>query len=293
MRRQKQKTRRIGVRPSLSAEPLEARQLLAGDLVISEFMAQNSATIADEDGDYSDWIEVYNQGDQELSLSGWHLTDDADELDKWSFPEESLPAGNFLFSARFGKDRTSGDELHTNFKISSDGEFLALTQDAPIPGDPQHIEIVSQFEVAFPSRASDVSYGIGQSVTVEPYVEAGDSLRYLLPTDDSLGNSWTEVGFSDTSWSLGKNAIGYQRAVPGFTVQDAHSTGEISNVSGALSLLSGNGVSSETTVLAPLVNFMDPGGGGGTGNYGDPDLFPNDKPGDDNDFAIRARPGPC
>ena len=103
-----------------------------------------------------------------------------------------------------------------------------------------------------------------------------------------LGTTWTGIGFNDNSWTLGTNAIGYEQSVPGFTVHDAHSTGTISSIAASESLLNGNGVASETTVIAPVVNFMDPGGGGGTGNYGNPTLFPNDQPGDDNDFAIRA-----
>ena len=58
------------------SETLECRSMLAGDLVISEFMADNSATLADEDGDYPDWIEIYNPSQDDVSLSGWHLTDD-------------------------------------------------------------------------------------------------------------------------------------------------------------------------------------------------------------------------
>ena len=262
MRRRRKRTRR-GPERRLLSETLEARQLLAGDLIISEFMARNTTTLVDEDGDYSDWIEVYNQGDQDISLDGWHLTDNENELDKWSFPDQILPAGNFLLVRASGKDRTiPGSELHTNFKIAGDGELLALTQDAPTQQDPQHIEIVTQFNVAFPTRAEDVSYGIGQSVTVDSLVEAGESARYLLPINGTLGTSWTAVGFNDTSWPQGTNAIGYQRAVPGFTVQDAHSTGTITNIAGAESLLNGNGVASETTVIAPVVNFWDPGGGG-------------------------------
>ena len=275
--------------PRLMSEALEARQLLAGDLIISEFMALNATTLRDEDGDYSDWIEIYNQGDQDVALGDWYLTDDAAELDKWSFPSQALPAGNFLLVRASGKDRaTAGGELHTNFQIAGEGEFLALTHDAPLPGDPQHIEIVSQFEVPFPTRAQDVSYGIGQSVTVDYLVDTGDAARYLFPTNGNLGTSWTNIGFVDNSWALGTNAIGYEQSVPGFTVKDARSTGSITNIASAEALLNGTGVASTKTAITPVVNFMDPGGGGGTGNFGNPALFPNDSPSDDNEFAIRA-----
>ena len=45
-------------------------------VVITEFMAANDATLADEDGDYSDWIEVYNEGASDVNLASWSLTDD-------------------------------------------------------------------------------------------------------------------------------------------------------------------------------------------------------------------------
>src|SRR5687767_13581618 len=67
-------------------EPVESRLMLAADVVISEFLAGNTRTLADRDGTYSDWIELYNRGDAFADLSGWHLTDDADELDRWTFP---------------------------------------------------------------------------------------------------------------------------------------------------------------------------------------------------------------
>ncbi|MDG2385534.1 MAG: Ig-like domain-containing protein [Pirellulaceae bacterium] len=278
---------RRGRRNRFSLESLEARQLLAGDLMISEFMADNNTTLVDEDGDSSDWIEVYNSGTEDIALEGWHLTDNQTELDKWSFPNQTLAAGNFLLVHASGKDRSPpGGELHTNFKLSRNGEFLALTHDDSNAS--QGFEIASQFTTAFPSLAADISYGIGQSVTVNSLVESGNTTRLFYPTDGSLGNSWTTIGFSDGSWTSGTNAVGYEQSVPGFTVHDAHSTGQITNIAGAEMVLAGSGVQSETTTIAPVVNFQDPGGGGGLGNYGDPDLFPNDQGGDDNDFALRA-----
>ena len=66
---------------SLGFECLEARQMLAGDLVISEFVASNDNGIRDEDHNRPDWIGVLNTGDTEIDLDGWFLTDDVDDLD--------------------------------------------------------------------------------------------------------------------------------------------------------------------------------------------------------------------
>ena len=55
-------------------------------LYITEFMADNRRTIEDEDGDASDWIEIFNSGTDPVSLEGYFLTDSADTLTMWSFP---------------------------------------------------------------------------------------------------------------------------------------------------------------------------------------------------------------
>ena len=112
--------------------------------------------------------------------------------------------------------------------------------------------------------------------------------KLFVPQDDTLGTSWTTVGFDDAGWTSATAGIGYQLKVPGFTVEDAKSTQSIVNLDLANDVLDGLDQQSETTSVVDVVNFRDPGGGGGSGNFGSDDLFPNDGPGDDNDFAIRA-----
>jgi len=74
-------------------------------------------SILDEDGDASDWIEILNRGPEAVSLLGWALTDDADEPDRWTFPDLSLGPGQFLLVFASGKDRrpAGGGELHTSW----------------------------------------------------------------------------------------------------------------------------------------------------------------------------------
>ena len=61
-----------------------------GDLVISEFMASNGQTLADGDGNSSDWIEIHNPTDHPVSLNGWYLTDEFYVPKKWPFPDTSI-----------------------------------------------------------------------------------------------------------------------------------------------------------------------------------------------------------
>jgi hypothetical protein len=71
-------------------ELLEPRLVMTGNNpVITEFMASNDSTINDGRGVSADWIEIHNPTSQTINLAGWHLTDESDNLDKWTFP--SLP----------------------------------------------------------------------------------------------------------------------------------------------------------------------------------------------------------
>ena len=59
----------------------------ADNVIISEFAASNTTGLRDEDGAYSDWIEVFNGGTNTVNLNGWALTDVKDTPFRWLFPE--------------------------------------------------------------------------------------------------------------------------------------------------------------------------------------------------------------
>src|SRR4051812_33920560 len=97
----------------------------AQDLVqISEFMASNVNSIDDEDGDNEDWIVLHNAGANTVNLAGWSLTDTTNNLRKWIFPSVTIAPDGYLIVFASNKDRKVG-ELHTNFKLNGDGEYLA------------------------------------------------------------------------------------------------------------------------------------------------------------------------
>src|SRR5436190_20456764 len=100
-----------------------------GQVVISEFLASNASTLADEDGAFEDWIEIHNTGVAPVNLLNWSLTDDATQPARWRFPATNLTAGARIVVFASGKNRrTAGAELHTNFKLEKDGEYLALVE---------------------------------------------------------------------------------------------------------------------------------------------------------------------
>src|SRR4030095_3758113 len=105
-----------------------AFSVLAQDAIrITEFMAVNHAALADEDGDFPDWVEIHNGGASPANLGGWHLTDNPGNPDKWTLPPVNLPSGGGLVVFASNKDRAiAGSPLHTNFQLDGEGGYLAL-----------------------------------------------------------------------------------------------------------------------------------------------------------------------
>ena len=202
-------------RRNFQMEPLEPRVVLT--VVISEFQASNDTTLADEDGEFTDWIEVHNTGLEAADITGWHLTDDNTNLSQWQFPETALGPDEFLVVFASNKDRAvSGQELHANFRLDAGGEYLGLIE-------ADGITIASEYSPEYPNQFADQSYGLAVGRESE-ILYAGGSLSTFVPTDGSLGTSWTEVGFDDAAWSNGTSAVGYEQLLPGFTDNDDFSS---------------------------------------------------------------------
>src|SRR5262249_30918151 len=101
------------------------------NVLISEFMANNNSGIKDPlDGSHYDWIELHNASAQEVNMLGWHLTDDTNNMTKWTFPAIVIqPNAYFLVWASGEADPTRfpGTTVYCNFKLSSSaGSYLAL-----------------------------------------------------------------------------------------------------------------------------------------------------------------------
>lgn len=176
--------------------------------VINEFMASNKSVLADEDGAYSDWIEIYNPDAVAVNMAGYGLTDDAAQPLKWVFPSKTIPAGGYLVVFASAKNRTNpAGNLHTNFALSAGGEYLALTA----PGG----AVVQEFAPTFPRQQDDLTYGLGRRIqtldhlaTVVPVVKVPASSAELDP-------AWNAPAFSPTGWITGTapGGVGYDRAV--------------------------------------------------------------------------------
>ncbi|MEX2140974.1 MAG: lamin tail domain-containing protein [Pirellulales bacterium] len=202
----KRRTRR-GPSMVSSLERLEPRLALAAQFIISEFMASNTAGIVDVDGSRSDWIEVQNIGDSAGNLAGHYLTDDAGELEKWRFPSTPIAAGGFIRVFASAKDRAvAGQELHTNFALEQNGEYLGLV-------GANGSEILHDYD-QFPEQLNNVSYGVLLQPSTEQLIIAGANVRWHVPATAALGTSWTAPGFDDASWvstPQTRTGVGHER----------------------------------------------------------------------------------
>ena len=109
-------------------EPLENRQLLAADLVISGVLARNDTGIVDYNYETSDWFEIRNRGTSSIDLNGWYVTDDLTNPDRWQIPAVSVlsPGGRLVVFAS-NKDFTAPNgEFHTNFTFDGSGDAVGL-----------------------------------------------------------------------------------------------------------------------------------------------------------------------
>jgi hypothetical protein len=95
-------------------------------LVINEIMAGNFSAIADQNGEYDDWVELYNGGASSINLNGFHLSDNKNDLTKWTFPNVTIPSNDYLI---VWCDTAGGTQsgLHTTYRLSADQEEVYLS----------------------------------------------------------------------------------------------------------------------------------------------------------------------
>ena len=134
-------------------------------ILINEFLASNATGIVDVDGDYSDWIELYNAGSTTINLSGWGLTDNINKPKKWVFPSVQIRPNEYLVVFASSKDKIGkNNEIHTNFSLSRDGEYLGIIE--------PNGTISDEYTPTYPPQETDISYG---------YYE-GERMYFTFPT---------------------------------------------------------------------------------------------------------------
>jgi len=123
--------------------------------IINEFSASNAGVLDDDNGNSTDWIEIFNAGQDAINLAGYTLTDDPTDTSKYVFPNTTLAGGQYLIVfAGDDLDPTTGTDLYTGFGLSSSGEYLGFFDSAG--------NLVNEFGTDganFPAQFRDVSYG--------------------------------------------------------------------------------------------------------------------------------------
>lgn len=167
---------------------------------INEFMAQNTQTLRDGNGNSSDWIELYNPTNAPVNLAGYGLSDDSSAPMKWVFPDVDIPAHDCLLVFASGDSNSVDKEgfLHASWKLNAQGESVVLTY-------PDGVTVVDQV-LNYPPQRHDLSYGRD--------LAGKNALAFLEPTPGQVNLSeayegWLPApvfsharGFYDQSFTL-------------------------------------------------------------------------------------------
>lgn len=192
---------------------------------ISEVLSQNSGILSDEDGAYSDFVELHNYGKSAVNLKGWYLSDSDNKPLLWRLPSLTLAPGEYVWFFASGKDKEQQNGVwHTNFSISTSGEPIILTE----PNGTQHTRM-EPFEAA-PNISRGTKDGVyvyfdmptpglpnagTYADTVDELKNAASTLSNLLiteymsknntyyPDEEGLYHDWVEIhNFGGESVSL-------------------------------------------------------------------------------------------
>jgi hypothetical protein len=225
----------------------------AQNIAINEVMASNATTFADDDGDFSDWIELHNHGSEPVELFNYAISDDHNDPLKWLFPEIIIQPGEFLIIWASGKDRKiAGHALHTNFSLDSSGEEVFLTH-------PDGTRIDEMVPTLIPT---DVSHGRFPDGTGEwrfftnaspGEPNPGPGFSFLLdPVDFSAnGGAFQNEFFLNLGHTLGDAQI--------FYTLDGSTPNESSNLYTEPILIRNRQGDPNIISLIPTNNIADPG----------------------------------
>ena len=109
------------------AEPVNTGDSTVNTLRINEYATKKSITFTDSEGDFGAWVEIYNFGEEPVSLNGLYLSDDAEKPQKWAFPDETIAPGAYFTVFMLGKDKEyDGKEMQATFTLSGKEEKLMI-----------------------------------------------------------------------------------------------------------------------------------------------------------------------
>lgn len=229
-----------------------------GGVFISEFMADNSASLRTAAGQYSDWIELANHSASVADVGGWHLTDNATNLTRWRIPVGTTipPNGYLIIFADSSETSITNNELHANFSLSKDGEYLGLVR-------PDGVTVEDDFSPEFPPQFENISYG--HSVLERDLLSGDGPVRYRVP--NAAGTA---------PWQSGVGALGFSGTNGAFTVSYYEVEGDIPTIDVAEFMVA-NPATWKTDRAYPIVGqyeILNFNGTGSPGNFGGDLPFP-------------------
>ena len=190
----------------LQLRNLESTVLLPGAVpFVNEFSASNNSIIDDDNGNSSDWIEIYNAGEDAVDLGGYSLTDDPTNPTKYVIPADTNLAGGeyLIIFAGDDADPTNGSDLYTGFGLAAGGEYVGFFDAS---GD-----LVNEFGLGganYPAQFEDISYGVENDgsfdsvsffATPTPGAANVDSVDGVI---ESLPTFSVERGFYDEAFTV-------------------------------------------------------------------------------------------
>ena len=185
--------------PNLSNDYIKS-----GKLYINEVMANNYKTISDDYGEYSDYIEIYNSSNKIINLKGYHLSDSEYDTDKWTFDNIVINPKEYLlvYASKRNTCNIETNICHTNFKLSSKGETITLTD--------KNNNIISK--ITYPSLSQDISYGYknGEYIVFEsPTPKKENNSNKLTNKVNDYSLEITEYMTHNTSYNYEENGNYY------------------------------------------------------------------------------------
>lgn len=213
------------------AQSIDGLQFDTPLLYINEYMNSNTYTLYDSEGDYNDWVEIYNPGSEEIDLSGMYLTDDLSEVDKWQIPGDvKIAAGGCLLIFLSGKDKKTDTELHASFGLSKTDEILMLSDkqghkidSVALKNLPDNISAgrnpqdpsVWEFYALPTPGAANASTGFSELMTASQLINRGLWISKVSATPDDDGyDTITLFNGTDSDISLAGYGISKSLADP-------------------------------------------------------------------------------
>jgi len=254
----------LGVYALFWAEPVTAK------IWLNEFAADSASGILTADGETADWIELYNDATHAVDLSGCFLTDSADLFTKWRFPDGTSIASNgyLLVFADSSENALTNGELHANFSLSKDGEYLALIS-------PDGTSVVDAFPPRYPCQYAGATYGRTPRRT--EWIGTGTPARFRVPN-----------AAGDAAWTNASGSAGFYGTNAAFTVRYYEMTSAIANIGTAEAMVT-NSAYWKTDRAYPVVGSyetLDFHESGTSGNFTNNVLFPNHSAGQDKSYFV-------